>query len=220
MRGHTGGRGVHDAVGTGEQPGERVRCRGGGPAGAEVPAQGGGEPGGPVGQRVDDGDVTRAEGEHRVGDGGARAARAQLDDPLQGHVGQAAGEGRREAGDVRVVADRPAVLEDHGVDRAEGRRLRGEVVEVADDELLAGVRDVQPVEADVACRADEIADRLGGDTERVEVDQPVQTAQSQPVGLAFVQHRAERGTDPRADQADEVRGLGHGGPPVTRMTDD
>lgn len=157
--------------------------------------------------------MSRAEREHRMGDGRPRAARAELDDPFQGDIGQSAREGGREAGDVRVVPDRSAVLEDDGVDRAEGRGLRGEFVEVRDDQLLAGVGDVQSVEADVACGAYEIAHGLRWNTQDVDVDQPVQAAQSLPVGLALVQCRAEGGPDSGADQADEIRGLGHGGPP-------
>lgn len=128
-------------------------------------------------------------------DGRARAARAQLHDPLQGHVGQPAREGRGEAGDVGVVAGRSAVLEDDGVDRAERLGLRGERVQVPDDQLLARVGDVQPVEAQVPGGPHQLSDRLGADTERVDVDEPVHIAQALPVGLPLVQRRAQRGPD-------------------------
>ena len=68
-----------------------------------------------------------------MGDGRARAARAELDDPLQRGVGQPRAKDGGEAGDVGVVPDGAAVLEDDGVDRAERRGLRGERVEVLDD---------------------------------------------------------------------------------------
>lgn len=130
-----------------------------------------------------------------MGDGRPRAARAELDDPFQRDVGQSAREGGRETGDVRVVSRRAAVLEDDGVDRAECGGLRSEIVEMRDDELFAGVRDVQPVEADVACGPYEIADGLRRNAEGVDVDQPVQTAQPLPVGLPLVQGGAEGGAD-------------------------
>jgi hypothetical protein len=204
---------VDDAVGLREQPRLPVRGRGGGTAPAEGSVQGVGQGGGPFGQGVDDGDPLGAEGERGVRDGRARAAGAQLHDPLQRYVGQPAGEGRGETGDVRVVADRAAVLEDDGVDRAQRLGLWGECVQVLDDELLAGVRDVEPVETEVAGGPHQIAHRLGRHPERVDVDQPVQQAKALPVALPLVQRRAERRADAGTDQSDEIRVLGHTGLP-------
>lgn len=179
-----------------------------------MPIQPGGKIGGTVGHRVDDGDMPGAQREHGMRDSRPRTARSQLHNPLQGDIGQPAGEGRREPGDIRVVPDRPATVEHDGVDRTERRGLRSELVEVLDDQLLAGVRDVQPVEAEVPCGAYEVAHRLRTDTEPVDVDQPVQTAQALPVGLPLVQRGTERRADAGSDEADEIRVLGHGGPPV------
>ncbi len=212
--GHAGGGGVDDAVGLGQHRGQPVGGGTGGASGPEVPVQLGGEGGGPLGQRVDDGDLPGAQGERGVGDGRARAAGAELHDPLQRRVGQAPGEGRGEAGDVRVVTGGPAgVVEDDRVDRAERLGLRGERVQVLDDELLARVGDVQPVEAEVPGGAQQVAHGLGRHPEGVDVDQPVQVAQALPVGLPLVQGRAERRADAGADQSDEIRVLGHRGPP-------
>ncbi len=145
---HPGGRRVHHPVGTSEQPLERVRRRGRRPPRAEVPVQPGGKIRRPVRHRVHDGDVPLRPASARRGYPPPPPRRAQLHDPLQRDIGQPAREGRREPGDV-VAPDRTTALEDDGVDRAEGRRLGSELVEVVDDQLLAGVRDVQPVEAEV-----------------------------------------------------------------------
>lgn len=142
-------------------------------------------------------------------DGGAGAARAELHHALQRHVGQAAGEGGGEAGDVRVVADGPAVLEDDGVDRAERLGLRIERVQVLDDVPLARVGDVEPVESEQPGRAQQLAHALGRYVDHVQVEEPVQTAQALQVGLPLVQRGAERRADAGADQPDEIRVLEH-----------
>ncbi len=74
-----------------------------------------------------------------------------------------------------------------------------------DDELLARVRDVEPVEAQVAGGAAQFAHRLRAHTEHVDVDEPVHIPQSLPVGLTFVQGRTEGVPDTGTDQPDEIR---------------
>lgn len=143
-------------------------------------------------------------------DGGPGAPGTELHDALQRSVPQPPRERRREPGHVRVVADRPSVgLEDHRVDRAERLGLRGERVQVLDDQLLAGVRDVQPVEAEVPRTPQQVPHGLGRHAQHVDVDQPVQVPEPLPAGLTFVQGRTERRADTGTDQTDEIRVLGH-----------
>ena len=122
-------------------------------------------------------------------------------------VGQAAGEVRLEPGPVGVVADRAAVGEDDGVDRAERLGVGRQLVEVLDHELLAGMGDVEAGEAERAARPrTSVADGLRGEPELADVDAPVDVAQAELVGLALVQRGAQRGADVGADEPDEVAG--------------
>src|ERR1700689_700057 len=70
--------------------------------------------------------------------------------PDRGRAGgrQAALETLRETRPVGVVADTAAPLEGDGVDGTQRRRVSGEFVEVADDDLLARIDDVQPIESE------------------------------------------------------------------------
>lgn len=209
MGGHAGGCGVDEAVGAGEVLLDAVRGLGGRAARAEVPVQRRGQARGAFGHRVHDGEVAAAQGEHGVRDGRARAARAELHDAVERGVGQATGEGCRESGDVGVVADGAPALEDDGVDGAERLGLRGELVEVLDDELLAGVRDVQAVVAHGPGRPHQVADLVGGGPQGVDVDQPVEIAKALAVGLPLMERGAQRGADARTDQTDEAGVLRH-----------
>ncbi|CAM5743370.1 hypothetical protein SALBM311S_01811 [Streptomyces alboniger] len=69
-----------------------------------------------------------------------------------------------------------------------------------DDVLLARMRDVEPVEAQVSGRPQQIAHRLGADAQGVDVDDPVQVAQALTVCLPLVQRGAERLADAGADR--------------------
>jgi hypothetical protein len=50
----------------------------------------------------------------------------------------------RKAGAVGVVADTPAVGEQHGIDRPDRARIGTELVQPFDHRLLAGKGDIQP----------------------------------------------------------------------------
>jgi hypothetical protein len=104
------------------------------------------------------------------------------------------------------VPDGPVPVEDDRVDRAEGRGVRREFVEVRDDRLLAGVRDVEAVVAEPPGVSHQVARRVRAEAEAVDVDAPVQQAQAVVVRLALVQGGTERGPDPGSDETDEVRG--------------
>ena len=87
--------------------------------------------------------VPRAELERGVADGRAGAARAEQHDVVGRRAGQPARERLLEAGRVGVVPDEAVAGEDDRVDRLQRRGLRGELVELRHDELLAGMGDVQ-----------------------------------------------------------------------------
>ena len=115
-----------------------------------------------------------------MGDRRARPARADQHHPVE----RAPGSPRANASGSRCASVlwptvRPSV-EDDGVDRAERRRLGGELVEVLDDELLARVGDVDAAKPSVARLAHERADRLGARAELVEVEQPVVALEPEP----------------------------------------
>ncbi len=70
-----------------------------------------------------------------------------------------------ETGGVGVVSDRLRPVEDDGVDRAELGRGFVDIVEVLDDQSLAGVGDVERVEAEGAGPVEYLADALGRDAQ-------------------------------------------------------
>ena len=165
--------------------------------------------GGAIGVDVDDGQPLGAERQRRVADRGAGPAGAEQHHAAQLGVGQPAGEARREAGAVGVVADRPPVgPEDDRVHRAERRGVRGQLVEVLEHRLLARVGDVQPREPHRPRGGDDVADRLGRQVALGDVDRLVQRVHAEPLGLALVERGAERRADARADETEE-HPLGH-----------
>ena len=165
--GHPRRRGMHEAVGAGQSAASVMGARGVRPARAEVPVQRM-PPAPPHGREcVHDGQAPAAQSEHGVRDGRPRASRAELHDPSSGASGSPRANEAANPGDVRVVANRTPALEDDGVDRAERLGLRGERVKVLDDELLARMGDVQPVEAQIARGAYEVSDRAPARRRRV-----------------------------------------------------
>jgi hypothetical protein len=137
-----------------------------------------------------------------VADRGARPAGAQQHDLVGARAGQAALERLAEAARVGVVADLAPAAQHDGVDRAERGRLRRQVVELADHQLLAGVRHVEPAQALALRLAHQRADVARGPAELVEVEQPVLVVEAEQRGLALVQRGAEGRADAGPDQAD------------------
>ena len=130
----------------------------------------------------------------------ARAAGAQQHHVLDRGAGQPALEpGRKPDQSVLWPTARPPSNVD-GVDRAQGGGVGRERVEVLDHRLLARVGDVQAGEAQSLGVRHQLADLLGAEAEPVEVDQLVQVAQAELVGLPFVQRRAQRRTQVRPDE--------------------
>jgi hypothetical protein len=155
---------------------------------------------------VEDRELLRAQGQQRVRDGGAGAARAEQDHGGQWGVGQSPVEGTGETRPVGVVADRAPVPQDHGVDRAEGGGVGGELVEVVEDELLAGMGDVEAVVAGEPRGVEDLADGARGAVELGQVQAAVEIADPELVGLPLVHRRGQRRADPAADESDEETG--------------
>ena len=89
------------------------------------------------------------------------------------------------------MADEPAVLDHHGVDGAEPEGVRGDLVQVLEDQLLAGVGDVQAVEAEAAGAFEQVPDGVAGQSEFQQVDGAVEVAQALDIAFAFVHGRGE-----------------------------
>ncbi|KUL29669.1 hypothetical protein ADL15_26515 [Actinoplanes awajinensis subsp. mycoplanecinus] len=160
---------------------------------------------------VRDGEPTGARDGQRRGHGHTRAARAEQHDVPGRHGGQCPGQALGEAVPIGVVTDRAAMPEDDGVHGTEFGGLGREVVEVLDHLLLAGMGDVQTAKAQLPCVRQQLTHVTGGQAENVDVDDRVEIAETLPVGLALVQHRAHRRRDPRTDQAHQVTLAVHDG---------
>ena len=89
------------------------------------------------------------------------------------------------------MADEAAVPDDHRVHGSQAAGVRGDLVQVFQDELLAGMGDVQSVETQGAGALQDGADGLTGQAQLKEVDGPVEVAQALHVPFAFVHGRGE-----------------------------
>ena len=186
------------------QVGQRVA---GGPVGAEALAQRRGQCVRALLVGVEDGDRGRAHVEQGVPDRGTGPAGADQHDAVSTPGEQSAPDGFGEAGRVGVVAERLAVVEQHGVHRAQRFGLGGEAVQVLDHDLLARMGDVQAAVAEGAGGVQQVADGGGGQRQFVQVDAAVEVAQAQFVGCAFVQCGRQGRRDARSHQTHETAGL-------------
>ena len=125
----------------------------------------------------------------RPGRGRRRAAPSAKDSP--------------EAGDVGVVPDGPAVADQHGVERADRGHLGSDLVDQRHHRLLDRVGDVEPVEAELDRRREQVAQALAVDRAVGLVDDLVDVAQPLPLRLPLVQLRGQRRPDALADQPGE-----------------
>ena len=159
---------------------------------------------------VDHRELPDAELDRRLRHGRAGAAGADLHHPVELHVGQAAAEALGEARGVGVVADAAAVAQHHGVDRAECRRVLGQLMQQRHHRLLAGEGDVQAVEAHALGGGQQLRQRLGAQPQRLQVDAPVDVAQALRRTFLLVHGRGERALDAVADQAGQQARAGVG----------
>ncbi|MNM88596.1 hypothetical protein D3C81_1008170 [compost metagenome] len=136
------------------------------------------------------------------------AASAHLHYLTARRIGQATAKAFGKAQAVSVVADALAVLEHHGVDRADALGLRRQLVEQRQDRLFAWESDVQAGEAHVLSCCQQLFEGAAVEFELVQVDQPVQVIQALRGAFALVQRRGARGLDAGADKAGENAGGG------------
>ena len=83
-------------------------------------------------------------------------------------------------------------------------------MQVRDDRLLAGEGDVQPVEAHPLGGGQQLGQRLGAETQHLQVDAAVDVAQAQGGTFLLVHGRGQRRLDAIADQTDEQTFRWHG----------
>ena len=114
-----------------------------------------------------------------------------------------------EAGDVGVVADRRAVLADqHGVEGADRRHVAADLVDQRHHRLLDRMGDVEPVEAELDRRVEQLAEVVLREPFVGEVDGLVDVAKALPLRLPLVQLRGQRRLDALPEQADQDRARG------------
>ena len=103
---------------------------------------------------------------------------------------QAALQSRNEPGVVRVIAVEAAILANHhAIDRAQGACRIRQFVQVLHDRLLAGVRDVESVEAEQCRRIQKCRGRGAIQVQGVQVDGAVQVAHPVRIRLCLVHGR-------------------------------
>ncbi|MNE26823.1 hypothetical protein D3C80_1202090 [compost metagenome] len=123
-------------------------------------------------------------GQQRMGHRSPGTASTHLHHMTTWHVAQAATEAFGETQAVGVVADTLAVLEHHGIDRANASGFGGEVIEQRQDCLFAREGDVQAGVTHGFGSAEQLLQGAAVEFQLIQVDQPVQVVKAQ--GLAFV----------------------------------
>lgn len=156
---------------------------------AECRGQRRGEARGPGFVRVEDGDPLRSQPGERVTDRRSGAARSQDHHMAQLRAGKPSRQAPREPRPVRVVPDSAVAGEHHGVHRPECGRLGRQIRHALDGGPLAGMGDVQAVEAEQPRGPDQIWSAGGGQADSGDVDEPVHVSQTERGGLMLVQGR-------------------------------
>ncbi|GAB3388004.1 hypothetical protein GCM10027514_29520 [Azotobacter armeniacus] len=161
---------------------------------------------------VEDGQLAHTGLQQGVGHSSPGPAGAHLHHALARHSRQAAAEALGEALAVGIVADTLAVLEHHGVHRADAEGFRRQLIEQRDDCLLAGEGDVQAGEAHALGGAQQLRQSLAARAELVQVDQSVQVADTLGIAPVLVHGRGARALDAGSDQTsqDALRFGAHG----------
>ena len=118
------------------------------------------------------------------------AARAQQDDGAEVGPRQSSPKSGAETTDVGVVPDQPAVPDQHRVDSTDRRRSIRDVIEVSQHLLLAGMRHIAGVEAQLTSPAKQHTD-VPGPTHGRQVDRTVEIPQPLVIGLPLVHRRRQ-----------------------------
>ena len=101
------------------------------------------------------------------------------------------------------MADAFAVLEHHGVDRANTHGFVGQFVEQWQNRLFARVGNVQAGELHHLGGVQQVGQGIEVQLQRFQVDQAIQVAQALGITFVFMQGRRAGGLDTCADQAGE-----------------
>jgi len=94
-----------------------------------------------------------------MGDGGARAAGAEEHDAPPRSIGQLLSERHGEARAIGIEAFALAIAEDHGVDSADGARVRGKLVSSGSTACLHGWVMLRPSKPAASAESSAAADR-------------------------------------------------------------
>jgi hypothetical protein len=199
MRGHADRGGVDEPVGGTHGGREVLSCLG--PTGPEMGGEPGGELIGPRSIEIEDRELRDPERERRMSHGGCGAACPELNHPVSPRVRHPSTEGLGKAVPVGVVADPPAVFEHDRVDGAEGPGRFGQFGQERYDGLLAGVRDVEPVEAQVLGGRQDFGQVPHPSSNPLQIDQAVDVRDALGRPFRFVQGGREGALNALADQA-------------------
>jgi hypothetical protein len=109
----------------------------------------------------------------------------------------------REAPAVGVVPDPAAVLENHGVHRADRGGVRRQLGQGGNDALLERMGHVEAAEAQRLSRGNDVAQRRIAQAELIEIHQAVRVVETESGALALMHDGGARWSDPPADQTDQ-----------------
>ena len=171
----------------------------------QVPVQPLGQGRGPRRVLVDDDEACRPQAQHGVGAGGSGPAGADEHHPREVGARQGAPEPPAPARAIRVVPHESIAPPNDGVDRTDGFRFLGQLIEKRDHRLLARIGDVQPGEAHDARGLDDGGQGLHAAARGLEVDQLVVQAKAVMAGLLLLESRGQRALDAGADETAENR---------------
>ena len=146
--------------------------------------------------------------EEGVGGVCSGTAGTELDDVIEGGVGEAVEEGLAEAEPVSIVAGAAARTEEDGVDGTDCRGVGGDFSEQGKDGLLAGVGDVEAGEVGEFGEFEERWEVFGEEAELVEVDELVVAGDAMGGGFGHMHGWGAGGLDAGTDEAEEEAGEG------------
>ena len=147
--------------------------------------------------------LLHAFSQQRMGHRRARATGTHLHYALARHIMQVTPETFGEPQAVSVMADALAVLEHHGVDRANASGFGRQLIQQRQDCLLARVGNVQSGEVHLLRGPQQVGQGVEVQVQRLKVDQAIQVAQALGVTFLFMQCGGAGGLDTGADQAGE-----------------
>ena len=155
---------------------------------------------GPLGNHVEDGQFVRAHVER--GESGRRACPTctKLNDAPERRAGKGLDKAAAEPSRVGVVADPSTAVENHRVDGADGACAAGELAEKRHHFLFAGVGNIQAGKAEALGGCQQLREGRVRQTQRFEIDEPVDAADSMCGCFAFMHLGRARGLNINTDE--------------------